>query len=67
MLYTSLNFRIYVTDFDPTSYRLESTLPLFRNNTPVPLFFFRVRTARCQAKFLTYYFESVILLLRVKE
>jgi len=22
--YTSLNFRIYVTDFDPASYRLES-------------------------------------------
>jgi len=46
MVYTSLNFSIYVTDFDPASYRLESTLLLFRNNTPVPLFLFRVRTAQ---------------------
>jgi len=35
MLYTSLNFSIYVTNFDPASYRLESTLLLFRNTTPV--------------------------------
>jgi len=35
-----------VTDFDPASYRLESTLLLFRNNTPVPLFLFRVTTAQ---------------------
>jgi len=33
-------------DFDQASYRLESTLLLFRNNTPVPLFRFRVRTAQ---------------------
>jgi len=46
MLYTSLNFGIYVTDFDPASYRLESTLVLFRNSTPVPLFLFCVRTAQ---------------------
>jgi len=46
MLYTSLNFRIYETDFDPDSYRLESTLPLFRNNSPVPLFLFGVRTTQ---------------------
>jgi len=32
--------------FDPPSYPFESTLPLFRNNTPVPLFLFRVRTAQ---------------------
>jgi len=44
MVYTSLNFSIYVTDFDPASYRLESRLLLFRNNTPVPLLLFRVRT-----------------------
>jgi len=46
MLYTSLNFRIYVTDFEPASYQLESTLSLFRDNTPVPLFLFRVWTAQ---------------------
>jgi len=46
MLYTSLNFGIYVTDFDPVSYRLESTMLLFRNNTPVPLFLFRLRNAQ---------------------
>jgi len=40
MLYASLNFSIYVTDFDPASYRLVSTLLLFRNNIPVPLFVF---------------------------
>ena len=39
MLYTSLNFGIYVTDFDPASYRLESTMLLFRNKTPVHHFF----------------------------
>jgi len=44
MLYTSLNLSIYVMDFDPASYRLESTLLLFRKNTPVHLFLFRVRT-----------------------
>jgi len=32
------------TDFDTTSYRLELTLQLFRNNTLVPLFLFRVKT-----------------------
>jgi len=32
----------YVTDFDPASYRLKSTLPLFRNNTAT-LFLFRLR------------------------
>jgi len=46
MLYILLNFRIYVMDVDPASYRLESTVPLFRNNTSVPLFLFRVRTAQ---------------------
>ena len=46
MLYTSLNFNIYLTDFDPATYRLESTLLLFRNNTPVSSFLFRVRTAQ---------------------
>ena len=46
MLSTSLNFRIYMTDFDPAYYWLESTLPLCRNNTPVPLFLSRVRTAQ---------------------
>jgi len=46
MLHTSLNFSIYVTDFDPASYRLESTMLLFRNSSPVPLFLFRVRTAQ---------------------
>jgi len=46
MLYTSLNFSIYVTDFDPISCRLESTFVLFRNNTPVRLFLLRVRTAQ---------------------
>jgi len=39
MLHTSLNFSIYVTDFDPASFRLESTLLLFRTDTPVPFFF----------------------------
>jgi len=54
MLYTSLNFSIYVTDFDPASYQLESTLLLFRNNTPVPLFLFCVRTAQqSQTRFLS--------------
>jgi len=46
MLYISLNFSIYVTDFDPGFYRLESTLLLFRNNTHVPLLLFCVRTAQ---------------------
>jgi len=46
MLYTWLNFSIYVTDFDPASYRLESTLLLIHNNTSIPLFLFRVRTAQ---------------------
>ena len=46
MLYASLNFGIYVTDFDPASYRQESTMVLFRNKTPVPLFLFHVRTAQ---------------------
>jgi len=46
MLYTWFNFSIYVTDFDVASYRLESTFLLFHNNTSVPLFLFRVRTAQ---------------------
>jgi len=46
MFYTSLKMSIYVTDFNPASHGLESTLLLFRNNTPVPLFLFRVRTAQ---------------------
>jgi len=46
MLYTSFNFSIYVTDFDLDSHRLESTLLLFGDSTPVPLFLFSVRTAR---------------------
>ena len=46
MVYTSLNLSIYVTDFDPASYRLESKLLLFRNNTPVPVIVFRMRTAQ---------------------
>jgi len=46
VLYTSLNFKIYVTVFDPASYRLESTMPLFSNNTLVPLFLVPVRTAQ---------------------
>jgi len=55
MLYTSLNFGIYVTDFDPTSYRLESTMLLFRNKTHVPLILFRVRTAQqSQTRSLSY-------------
>jgi len=41
-----VKLQYYVTDFDPASHRLESTLLLFRNNTPVPLFLFRVRTAQ---------------------
>jgi len=37
MLYTLLNFKIYVPDFDPVSYRLESTMMLFfRNNASFP-------------------------------
>jgi len=31
-VYTSLNFSISVTEFDPASYRVESTLLLFRNS-----------------------------------
>jgi len=46
MPYTSLNFSIYLTDFDPASYELDSTLLLFRDNIPVPLFLFRVTTAQ---------------------
>jgi len=44
MLWTSLNFCIYETDFDPASYR--STLLLFCDSTHAPLFLFRVRTAQ---------------------
>jgi len=40
-----MNFSIYVTDFDPVSYQLESAFLLFPNNTLVSLFLFRVRTA----------------------
>ena len=50
MLCTSLIFRVNVTDFDPASYRLESTL--FCDNTPVPLCLFRVRTENCTATVL---------------
>jgi len=46
MLYTSLNFGDYATDFNPAFSRLKSTLPLFRNNTPVPLFHSCMRTAQ---------------------
>ena len=46
MLYTSINFNIYVTVFDTASYRLESTLLLFHNNAPVFLYLFRVKTAQ---------------------
>jgi len=52
MLRTSLNFRVNVTDFDPDSYRLESTLPLFCDNTPVPLCLFHLRTENCIAAVL---------------
>jgi len=53
MFYTSLNFSIHVTDFDPASYSLESTSLLFRNSTLVPLFLFRVRTTQqSQTRFL---------------
>jgi len=45
-LNNALHFSIYGTDFDPVSYRLESTLLLFRNNAPVPLFLLRVRIAQ---------------------
>jgi len=46
MLYTSLNFKIHVPDFDPASCGLESTMVFFRNNTTVLLFLYRVRTAQ---------------------
>jgi len=36
MLYTLLNFKIYVPDFDPASYRMESTMLFFRNNASFP-------------------------------
>jgi len=41
MLYFQFNFSIYVMDVNPASYRLKSTLLLFRNNTLVlfPYFF----------------------------
>jgi len=42
MLYTWLNFKIHVSDFDPASCRLESTMLFFRNNTTVLLFLHRV-------------------------
>ena len=61
MLYTSLNFSIYVTDFDPASDRLESTLLLFCNNTPVPFLLFRVWTAHCPAITSTISFASTVL------
>jgi len=60
MLYTSLNFRIYVTDFGPASYRLESTMLLFRIKPPVPLFLFRVRTAQ-QSQTRSLSFASTVL------
>ena len=37
-------------NFDPASHRLESSLPVFRNNALVPLFLFRVRTAQKSQK-----------------
>jgi len=46
MLYTSLNFKIHVPEFDPASCRLESTMLFFRNNTTFLLFLYRVRTAQ---------------------
>jgi len=61
MIYTSLNFRIYVTDFDPASYWLASTLLLFRNSTPVPLFLFWVGIAHCPAIPNTISFGSTVL------
>jgi len=60
MLYTSLNFSIYVMDFDPASYRLESTVLLFRNSTPVPLFLFRVRSGQ-QLQKQSLSFASTVL------
>jgi len=60
MLYTSLNFGIYVTDFDPASYGLESTMLLFRNKTPVPLILFSVRTAH-QSQTRSLSFASTVL------
>jgi len=57
MLYTSLNFGAYVTDFDPASYRPKTTMLLFRNKTPLP---FRVRTAQqSQTRYLS--FASTVL------
>jgi len=38
VLYTSLNFKIHVPDFDPDSCLLESTMLFFRNNATVLLF-----------------------------
>jgi len=58
MFYTSLNFSIYVRDFDPASYRLESTLLFFRSSIPVPLFPFSVRTENCLAITNTISFSS---------
>jgi len=62
MLHTSLNFGIYVTDFDPASDRLESTMVLFRNKTHVPLILFRVRTVQ-QSQTRSLSFASTVLVL----
>jgi len=35
-----LNFRFYVPDFDPASYRLGSTMLFFRNNSTISLNYF---------------------------
>jgi len=58
MLCTSLNLSSYVTDFDPASYRLESTLLLFRNNTPVPLYLFRLKIAHQLKHYLLHWHSS---------
>jgi len=60
MLYTSLNFGIFVTDFDPASCQLESTMLFFRNKTLVPLFLFRVETAQ-QSQTRSLAFASTVL------
>ena len=54
MLYTRLNFRIYVPDFDPDSCRLGSGMLFFRNDTIFPLFLFALRTAQQQCYQMVY-------------
>jgi len=46
MVYTSLNVRIYVPDFDQDSCRLGSTVLLFRDNNTMLLFLFLLRTSQ---------------------